>query len=384
MIFGVYAVVIAKTFLLLTHRWVFQSIQLLWKVSRKGRQNHSWQYFAFGNWRIAVESSNPPMLTQDLAVILNWLGFAWPKHRIQQVLSQVEMPCKKNLKQTRRSDFGSITVLSDLSYHIVYILYIYKYIYQSIEAWGMWSFLEVSTSSTGSRMDPHSFIVCMRKVRETELEAATVCPAAVSNKSWNETRHLETFPCQMVQDILKRHDSNNSGTIYMRQAGGKRVCFFPRFMYCVCTTRGCYILQESWFKLHKFEVTKDADKLQQVVPILKEIGYVWSPSGSHLPVLVERLESLPAPVLRKMLQEMWDISAIFEAWSTWACVPLYSGGEEPFEAMNWIQCQRTQSKVELSSERRCFWDQDSCALAALAVFKLTWLVASSPAIDSES
>ena len=90
---------------------------------------------------------------------------------------------QKNLKQTRRSDFGSITVLSDLSYHIVYILYIYKYIYQSIEAWGMWSFLEVSTSSTGSRMDPHSFIVCMRKVRETELEAATVCPAAVSNKS---------------------------------------------------------------------------------------------------------------------------------------------------------------------------------------------------------
>eukprot|EP00434_Breviolum_minutum_P028452 symbB.v1.2.025170.t1/scaffold2430.1/size88086/5 len=74
---------------------------------------------------------------KDLAVILNWLGFAWPKHRIQQVLSQV------------------------------------------------------STSSTGSRMDPHSFIVCMRKVRETELE--------------------------MVQDILKRHDSNNSGTIYMRQ-----------------------------------------------------------------------------------------------------------------------------------------------------------------------
>ena len=80
--------------LLLTHRWVFQSIQLLWRVSRKGRQNHSWQYFADGNWRIAVESSNPPMLTEDLAVILNWLGFAWPKHRIQQVLSQVEMPCK--------------------------------------------------------------------------------------------------------------------------------------------------------------------------------------------------------------------------------------------------------------------------------------------------
>lgn len=159
------------------------------------------------------------MLTQDLAVILNWLGFAWPKHRIQQVLSQVEMP--------RRSDFGSITVLSRsiVSYRIYYI-YKYIYIYQSIEAWGTWSILEVSTSSTGSRMDPHSFIVCMRKVRETELEAATVCPAAVSNRSWNEIRHLETFPCQMVQDILKRHDSNNSGTIYMRQAGGKRVCFF--------------------------------------------------------------------------------------------------------------------------------------------------------------
>ena len=60
---------------------------------------------------------------------------------------------------------------------------IYIYIYQSIEAWGTWSILEVSTSSTGSRMDPHNFIVCMRKVRETELEAATVCPAAVSNKS---------------------------------------------------------------------------------------------------------------------------------------------------------------------------------------------------------
>ena len=94
MLSGVYAGVIAKTSLLLTHRWVFQSIQLLWRVSRKGRQNHSWQYFADGNWRIAVESSNPPMLTEDLAVILNWLGFAWPKHRIQQVLSQVEMPCK--------------------------------------------------------------------------------------------------------------------------------------------------------------------------------------------------------------------------------------------------------------------------------------------------
>ena len=63
------------------------------------------------------------------------------------------------------------------------VLIEHLYIYQSIEAWGMWSFLEVSTSSTGSRMDPHSFIVCMRKVRETELEAATVCPAAVSNKS---------------------------------------------------------------------------------------------------------------------------------------------------------------------------------------------------------
>lgn len=35
---------------------------------------------------------------------------------------------QKNLKQTRRSDFGSITVLSDLSYHIVYIIYIYRYI----------------------------------------------------------------------------------------------------------------------------------------------------------------------------------------------------------------------------------------------------------------
>ena len=158
----------------------------------------------------------------------------------------------------------------------------------------------------------------------------------------------------MVQDILKRHDSNNSGTVYMRQAGGKRVCFFRAscivFVRLVDVTS--YRKADSSFTSLKLQ--KDADKLQQVVPILKEIGYVWSPSGSHLPVLVERLESLPAPVLRKMLQEMWDISAIFEAWSTWACVPLYSGGEEPFEAMNWIQCQRTQSKVELSSERRCF------------------------------
>lgn len=127
MIFGVYAVVIAKTFLLLTHRWVFQSIQLLWKVSRKGRQNHSWQYFAFGNWRIAVESSNPPMLTQDLAVILNWLGFAWPKHRIQQVLSQVEMPCKK-IWNRQDAAILEASLYYQIYRIISYILYIYKYI----------------------------------------------------------------------------------------------------------------------------------------------------------------------------------------------------------------------------------------------------------------
>lgn len=57
---------------------------------------------------------SPFPLVQDLPAILNWLGFMWPKERIQQVLDQV---------------------------------------------------------NSGTRLDPHNFIVCMRKVREHELEA---------------------------------------------------------------------------------------------------------------------------------------------------------------------------------------------------------------------
>lgn len=71
---------------------------------------------------------------KDLPAILNWLGFMWPKERIQQVLDQV---------------------------------------------------------NSGTRLDPHNFIVCMRKVREHELE--------------------------MVQHLLRKHDSDNSGTIGMRE-----------------------------------------------------------------------------------------------------------------------------------------------------------------------
>lgn len=71
---------------------------------------------------------------KDLPAILNWLGFMWPKERIQQVLEQV---------------------------------------------------------NSGTRLDPHNFIVCMRKVREHELE--------------------------MVQHLLQKHDSDKSGTIGMRE-----------------------------------------------------------------------------------------------------------------------------------------------------------------------
>ncbi|CAK9078725.1 Caltractin (20 kDa calcium-binding protein) (Centrin) [Durusdinium trenchii] len=72
--------------------------------------------------------------SKDLPSILNWLGFMWPKERIQQVLTQVK---------------------------------------------------------TGSRIDTHNFIVCMRKVRECELE--------------------------MVQRVMQRHDADHSGTLDMRE-----------------------------------------------------------------------------------------------------------------------------------------------------------------------
>ena len=70
--------------------------------------------FMSGSVHFLNSRLSPFPLVQDLPAILNWLGFMWPKERIQQVLDQV---------------------------------------------------------NSGTRLDPHNFIVCMRKVREHELEA---------------------------------------------------------------------------------------------------------------------------------------------------------------------------------------------------------------------
>eukprot|EP00435_Cladocopium_sp_Y103_P058589 s643_g20.t1 len=112
---------------------------------------------------------------KDLPAILNWLGFMWPKERILQVL-------------------------------------------------------EVS-----GRLDPHDFIVCMRKVREHELE--------------------------MVQHLLKRHDSDNSGTISMRE----------------------------------------------VVPILKEIGYALSPEMWDISAIFEAAEEAGVDSSEMDLSGLWRL-----------------------------------------------------------------------------
>eukprot|EP00913_Durusdinium_trenchii_P007923 g7432.t1 len=114
--------------------------------------------------------------SKDLPSILNWLGFMWPKERIQQVLTQVK---------------------------------------------------------TGSRIDTHNFIVCMRKVREEARETSRYYLREDHPlELYRETAHLDAHikDVQARQMICIEHalfTAQKEGYQWLLHVDADEILFFP-------------------------------------------------------------------------------------------------------------------------------------------------------------